>query len=277
MRKDNPIPSSSSSSNAAVSGCKTTSGTDCIETRHNSLSVGTSHTISHANFILTSSYFGTSGGAISLSGGSKKTSTSIEVSHSTFKECYAAEGAGIYVNGIASLKVSSSLFYNCGSTSTVRGGGICMYSVNSHDITDNQFVSLQSSYDGGGLYLSGCTRILNSATVKDNYFILCKCTGRGDSSGGAAEANTNSCPRFSSCLFSHCKAVSGGGALWLFGAYPSLVLTFSFFHDNEESNNRGHDCCFRDGSDDQLCVQCFSATQRTPRVYPSGHDNNWHP
>ena len=273
MRKDNPI-HLSYFSNAAVSGCKTTSGTDCIETLHNSLSVGTSHTISHANFILTSSYFGSTGGAISLNGGLNKASTSLEVSHSTFTECYATEGAGIYVNGISSIKVSSSLFYNCGNISTERGGGICMRSVSSHYIIDNHFVSLRSSYDAGALLFSECTQNYKSLTVNNNRFLLCKCSGTEGSSGGAVEAWSNACPRFGNCLFSQCSGI-GGGSLWLFGVYPSPTLSFSFFHNNTGTSEYGHDCRLADGGGQNVFLHCFSETHYSPRVSPPGHDNDW--
>ena len=216
------------------------------------------------------------GGAIYLNGESEQSATALEVSDSTFTTCYANEGAGIYVNAVSSLKVSSSLFYNCGNSATVRGGGICMKGVSSHEIKESLFLSLNTNEDAGAVFFDGCTQNLLSTTVKDNRFLHCECTGKSGSSGGVIELRDNTCPRFRNCLFSYCIAIEAGGALLLFGAYPSPVLSFSFFHDNTATSNNGHDCCLYDGGPADLALHCLSDTSRTPHVSPSNHDH-WLP
>ena len=216
------------------------------------------------------------GGAIYLNGESQQSSTSLEVSDSTFTQCYAYLGAAIYVETIASLAVSSSFFYKCGNAGTEGGGGIYLVSVTLHTIMATRFVSLHSCEDAGALLFNVFTPPFNAITVKDNQFLFCTVSGRSGSSGGACEIWPNSCPRFSNCLFSQITATFGG-ALIMNGVYPSPVLSFSFFHDNTGSTAHGHDCCLYDGGTPNLALHCFSDTPRSPRVYPSGHDTDWLP
>ena len=150
-----------------------------------------------------------------------------------------------------------------------------MRTITNHEITDSLFLFLHSNEDGGALFQSQCTQILNSVSVKNNRFVNCECSSGEGPTGGAVECRTNSCPRFGNCLFSHCSAIDGGGALWLYGQYPSPLVSFSFFHDNTGSSTYGHDCCIRNGGQEEVFVSCFSTIQLTPRVYPFDYQDDW--
>ena len=110
------------------------------------------------------------GGAICLEGSSYQRTTSLYIIDATFTECYAEEGAGIYVDSIDSLKVSSSFFYNCGNADTVRGGGICMHTITTHEIKESMFLSQRTNEDGGALLFDSCTQNFHTITVKDIIF-----------------------------------------------------------------------------------------------------------
>ena len=77
--------------------------------------------------------------------------------------------------------------------------------------------------------------------------------------------------------FLHSVITDGGGALWHHDQYPSPTVHFSFFSENQGTDTYGHDCCFRDGSDDELFLHCLSATQATHRTYPTSRSDAWLP
>ena len=147
--------------NAGISGRRTTSNTECVDNKHNSLSSGTSHSIFHADFLLTSSYSG-SGGAISLNGGSKKSSTSLSVNECTFTSIQCTgQGGAIYVTSVNSAEIRNSLFNSCKTSLTTGhgGGGIYVSSVNAPLVSDTSLTNCDSPNDGGGVIIYACKTI----------------------------------------------------------------------------------------------------------------------
>ena len=275
MRKHNNLFPTFTNNNPPFPSLFSHDGRCIFEGERPSLSSGHSCSFTKTDFIRCEGH--RYGGALYLYGDTQQSSTSIEIIDSTFTECHAEEGAGIYVNTIASLKVSSSFFYKCGNSDTVRGAGICPRSVTNHEIKESLFLSLRSNEDGGALFFYSCTQYFERITVTDNRFLHCNCSGERTPSGGAVETSFDTCPRFGNCLFSHCSATDGGGALWLNGAYPIPTLSYSFFHDNTGTDDNGHDCFLNEAHDLEYFLHCFSATLRSPRVYPDTYEDDWLP
>ena len=260
MRKHNNLFPTCTNNNPPCPSLLSHDGRCIYEGERPSLSSGQSYSFTKTDFI--SCETRSNGGAIYLHGGSYQSSTSLEVSDSSFTKCYANEGAGIYVNTVASITVSFSSFFNCGNSNTERGGGICMWNVNAHEIKQSIFLSLNTSEDAGALFLDGCTHPFDTITVKDSCFLLCKCTGKSSSSGGALEAHANSSPKYGNCLFTLCMADVGGGGIWVIPPCPSTVASFSFFHRNKGTDICGHDSTFDGILSNPPFFHCFSTTTK---------------
>ena len=136
-----------------------------------------------------------------------------------------------------------------------------MRSVNSHTIKETLFLSQRTREDAGAVLFECCTQNNRYISVVDNRFVHCECYEGEGSSGGAIEAWTDSCPHFSNCLFSQCKATIGGGALWLLPPYPSPTVSFCFFCYNQGSDFAGHDITFDGTPSSSPLLLCFSTCE----------------
>ena len=150
-----------------------------------------------------------------------------------------------------------------------------MYSVTVYTLIESRFVSLNTNEDAGAIFFNGNPPNSIFLPLFSNVFLGCQSTGGRTSSGGAVETRQDSCPRFGNCLFSGCAATQGGGALLLFGTYPSPTVSFSFFHANTGTDELGHDCSFYTGVPSQPLLHCFT-TRLNYGVYPSSY-SNWLP
>ena len=84
----------------------------------------------------------------------------------------------------------------------------------------------------------------------------------------------------SECIFSACYSEYLGGAL-CFDITTSTTFTntplsfFCLFNDN--TGSCGNDAYFHQWKPNPPFLFCFSTTPRSPRVVPSGNDDNWFP
>ena len=273
-------------SNSGVSGCKTTSNALCENSQHNTLSIGTTHTISHVDFILTSSYSG-SGGAIYLNGESKKATTSLSLNKCTFTSIQCTgQGGAIYVTSVSSLEILSSILISCSTTyrSDLGGGGMFLSSIDKTFISSSSLIDCSSPDDAGGAMLSDCKApILASGYAVDSCrFITCKTqVSSGSAGGGLRISNSEVTIGCRNCLFRSCEAghPSGGFLFDLNHKTLSKPISFSFFKNNYSPAGYGEDGYFRNCIP-QPFLYSFSFEGGSTRVHFEDMDagpNDWLP
>ena len=156
-----------------------------------------------------------------------------------------------------------------------------LWNVQEHPhIADTFFISCETGNDGGGLGIWN-SPLYQETCVKGCRFILCRGNNTSSSGGGGmivwSSYAANGC---SECIFVSCSSPQIGGGL-CYGIASSTSLkniplsSFCFFKDN--SCSRGNDAFIEGWMPTKPFLHCFSTTTNSPRIDPSGHDDNWHP
>jgi predicted outer membrane repeat protein len=179
-------------------------------------------TINNSSFINNSA----SGNYESSGGGFYITSEPLSITKSLFYKNASHNGGGFYA---ASLKdvddcnftENSALFLDNNNNNAGQGGGF--YSNGAGDseatsVTNSIFEKNQAGSDGGGLYIQGESKILNSSFIKN------KLIGTDTDQGGAGVFAGGV---ISQCLFQNNYSVTNGGAITFDG-----IVTNSMFINN---------------------------------------------
>ena len=268
-----------SSSFIANSNCALPTYTDCSFTQVNRTSLSSSASFTSCTW---TSCQANNGGGIYLKAGS---SVTLSVAKSEFRSCKADpyRGGGIYVEGIGNAKTEETLFHECTckATNDAGGVGIEMWSIQKPPtIETTNFISCESGNDGGGLGIWNAVRFQETC-VKGCRFILCRGNNTSSSGGGGMIVwSSYAAIGCSACIFVSCYGAQIGGGLCYAIASSSTfknrpLSSFCFFKDN--SSPSGNDVHFHDWKPSAPFFHCSSTTTRTPRIYPSGNDNNWPP
>ena len=209
------------------------------------------------------------GGAISCTGGT------LSVLSSSFSSCSAngKKGGAIYAFSLSLLSVQNSLFNpSGGSHQTTSGGAIALNSVLLMSISSSLFIRCFSSGDAGAIDMRNCGSEQRNVPISCCSFLSCECWYDSGSSGGAFEVSGSKCYFFSCSLFSSCKAIQGGGAMWLEPSFVTNAISFSFFTANNAQSNQGRDCYIRVQTSVALFLHSFSLSSE-PHL--SASDSNW--
>ena len=192
-------------------------------------------------------------GAIS----SSKAGVSLAVHHCTFTRCNSTKpnttpkerynAGAIYLNGISSLILSSSLFYNCCAPQTQyddsSSGAMHLRSIKSlFSISSSDFISCFTGSSGGGIgFFSTSSPKLSIETVSDCICIQCSCSGIYPDGGGMCLWEWKETLKCTGCLLSGCSTTGNGGGLNFYFApsSESYPVKFCFFAGN--SGNLGND------------------------------------
>ena len=200
----------------------------------------------------------------------------------TFTLCHALNDAGgaIYARSLTTLDIQDSSFLLCtceGKNDNERGGGgILIRSVTSPSVSSSSFVDNFCKRDGAGI------SIVYSGSTTQQIFLsskFIKCVSEGVSAdGGAVHVYENNCNLgFSNYLFSLCESNSDGGALFhhLKFTETESSICFCFFHQNK--CRIASDVYLKYLNSAKTFLHSFSTSTGIPRIYPSGHDNDWLP
>jgi hypothetical protein len=148
-------------------------------------------------------------------------SSTVNVTSSTFSNCSATAGGAIYADGTA-VKVTSSSFSNC---SAVAGGAIYAYT-GTFSIISSTFSNCSAQY-GGAIYATNGDIL----TIKSSTFSNCSAQY-----GGAIYAYSGSYVTITSSTFSNCSTTYEGGAIHADG---TVYVTSSSFSNCSATNAGG--------------------------------------
>jgi hypothetical protein len=170
------------------------------------------------------------GGAINAGG-------AITIDDSTFSDCLAYYGGGIYSSGDNSITVSGSTFINCKATTTTNNAGGAIYTRGTFAIDGSTFRDCSADYETGTAGLDvqgGAIYSQHGGTISNSTFSNCSAGW-----GGAIDSVGDQPLSVSGSTFNNCTATNGldnfdkkldkpaGGAIYAKGPTTIDGSTFS--------------------------------------------------
>ena len=254
-----------------------TQNNECVSSRHD-LTEEVSYKFTFCSF---SQLCGESdnGGAISCTGSSIQTSTSLLVASCSFSECSAPDGGAIYTSTLSSFELQNSFFFDCSSTynSSNHGGGSVWISAIQHQLVlcTNEFTSSTCKGSGGGVLIEQCSDTIYGAEIIHGCkFLDCNATDQSPDGGGVCVWNNLKTIGLCCCLFSSCHSAEDGGAIRhdINGYEPnSYPIRFCFFERNAAMY--GNDIYFSYALSESPCFHCFSTATEQSICYSTGDYN----
>ena len=227
------------------------------------------------------------GGAISFTGNQQQTSTSLEISYSSFTECSANDGGAVSASSVQRVSIRKSFFSACVSSSTTDnygGGALYMTNIYSHlQISNNDFVNCRVNESGGAFNIRNCNENIKGPNIASSCRIIHCIADRVqytnvNADAGAAYVHFNSeTPGFTNCLCAYCHS-SYGGAIYLgvknykTKSYP---IRFCFFDENigVTGNDLAVETFFSPTDDNCILLDCYSTSNPSRCNY---YDGSWH-
>ena len=233
-------------------------------------------------------------GAIS----SSQAGASLSVMNCKFNNCNSTSdttatkdynGGAICVNGLSTITVSSSVFFNCRAPQTNKNdcgsGGIYTHSIhNSISLSLSAFISCFTGTSGAALFFESVSSTqLNPEIISDCKFIQCRSQDTTPDGGGMTLWERVYTIRCISCFFSGCSTTGvGGGFDYYFSAnYESYPIKFCFF--NRNTGGAGNDIALAGLYTlvGKLLLHCFSTSDPSRVAYLTSTwslgDFNWLP
>ncbi len=213
----------------------------------------------------------TGGGAVSIGGGLRLSSSSPTIANNTITENSAGKGGGLYLYSSSSTIESNTIVGNHAG----YGGGLWLAFSSSLTIADNTVKGNGASYSGGGLYLFDSTPTIANNTIagnssgnnggglwlqesaptivnnrisdnhadqsygggmylRDSSPTIANSTIVGNSSGskGGGLYLANSSPTITNSTITGNGAFSGGGGLYEWGSSPTIANTIVAFNSS---------------------------------------------
>ena len=175
-------------------------------------------------------------------------------------------GGGVYVEGDSTtLSVDNTVFHECITTSQEThpgGGGICMKGSSSLTVSSASFIGCKANVEirnrgGGGIFASQ----IKDCSITSSRFVSCSTV-----TTGGAVFFWNLSAEFSVCdtvLKGNYAKYSGAGLREHSNSHSDCVhLTFLFFSDNTNPDDRGNDLLFLPQILKSPSLYCFSTTTK---------------
>ena len=233
----------------------------------------------------------TNGGAITFTSTVQKTSSSLEVSYTTFSDCSANEGGAIHASTIQKITVTQSLFLRCSSSNTADntgGGGINIDNIKiTLSISNNNFISCTAKASGGCICIRSCSANTKKIdAINSCRFINCHATDTLPDGAGVCVWGTEELIGVMSSLFSLCSTSFGGALFYYLYNYRKSAFPIRYCFLNANTGTFGSDLAIwnylpkTEADDYALLFHCFStsASYRIGYYYNqiwSKTDANW--
>ncbi|KAH7832778.1 uncharacterized protein MONOS_6932 [Monocercomonoides exilis] len=135
-------------------------------------------------------------------------------------------------------------------------------------VDDCLFNNCSSADDGGAIYFFQTKTERQKVCVVNSFYDNCRCNSSINGAGGAIiHYEPADKVAISNCLFCHCFAKCGGGAVFqhIKGNNGGTLFYYCFFHNNTCVKG-GHDLSIYISSENNIDPSCYSTVQTTNRV-----------